>query len=80
VRRVKIDRSFVRGIGRDPDGEAFVRAVVTLGHALGKEVVAGGVETEAQLAFLRRVGCDAAQGFLLTPPKEAGELGPLLAA
>ena len=58
----------------------MVRAIVGLGHALGKEVVAEGVETEAQLAFLRALGCDAAQGFLLARPRPAAEVGRLLAA
>jgi predicted signal transduction protein with EAL and GGDEF domain len=79
ARRIKVDRSFVRGIGAEPEGEAVVRAIVGLGHTLGKEVVAEGVETEAQLAFLRELGCDAAQGFLLAKPRPAGEVGRLLA-
>jgi EAL domain-containing protein (putative c-di-GMP-specific phosphodiesterase class I) len=79
VSRIKIDRSFVRDIGSDPEDEAVVRAMVSLGHALGKSVVAEGVENEAQLAFLRRLGCDVAQGFLLARPRTAAELGPLLA-
>ena len=64
----------------DPEDEAVVRAIVTLGHALGKGVVAEGVETEAQLGFLRELGCDAAQGFLLARPAVAEEVGRLLAA
>ena len=82
ARKIKVDRSFVRDIGADPEHEAVVRAIVSLGHALGKEVVAEGVETEAQLAFLRALGCDAAQGFLLARPRPAAELdlGRLLAA
>ena len=82
ARRIKVDRSFVRDIGADPEDEAVVRAVVTLGHALGKEVVAEGVETEAQLAFLRELGCDEAQGFLLARPRPAADLdlGGLIAA
>ena len=80
ARRIKVDRSFVRDIGTDPEDEAVVRAIVTLGHALGKEVVAEGVETEAQLAFLRQLGCDAAQVFLLARPRPAVEVERLLAA
>ena len=80
VQRIKIDRSFVRDIGTDPDDEAVVQAIVTMGHTLGKEVVAEGVETPAQLAFLRQLGCDAAQGFLLGRPTEAAQIMPLLAA
>src|SRR3954453_13024735 len=51
ARRIKVLRSFVRDIGTDPEDEAVVRVIVTLGHALGKEVVAEGVETEAQPAW-----------------------------
>ncbi len=78
VTKIKIDRSFVRNIGCDPEDEAVVRAMVSLGHALGKRVVAEGVEHEAQLAFLRRIGCDAAQGFLLARPQAAKELRLML--
>jgi diguanylate cyclase (GGDEF)-like protein/PAS domain S-box-containing protein len=60
---VKVDRSFVDGLGIDPEDSAIVAAVVSLGHALGLEVVAEGVETERQLAELVRLGCDQAQGF-----------------
>jgi diguanylate cyclase (GGDEF)-like protein len=81
VATIKIDRSFVHDIGRDPENEAVVvRAIVSLGHVLGKRVVAEGVESEAQLAFLRQVGCDAAQGFLLGHPQVAAEVGHLLGA
>ncbi len=79
VTKIKIDRSFVRDITRDPEDAAVVQAIVSLGHALGKRVVAEGVENEAQLAFLRRLGCDAAQGFLLAPPEAAVEIERLLA-
>ena len=78
VAKIKIDRSFVREIGSDPEDEAVVQAMVSLGHALGKRVVAEGVEHDGQLAFLRRVGCDAAQGFLLARPQMPNELGSLL--
>jgi diguanylate cyclase len=78
VQKIKVDRSFVRDIGADPEDEAVVRAIATLGHALGKEGVAEGVETEAQLAFLRRLGCDEAQGFLLGRPQPSEEISRLL--
>jgi EAL domain-containing protein (putative c-di-GMP-specific phosphodiesterase class I) len=48
--------------------------MIELSHALGKRVVAEGVETKQQLEFLREQGCDEAQGFLLSPPVEAGEV------
>lgn len=80
VQRIKIDCSFVRRIGQDREDEAVVRAIVSLGHTLGKEVVAEGVETEPQLAFLRKLGCDAAQGFLLARPQAAADLGLMLVA
>ena len=63
VQRIKIDRSFVRDIGTDPDDDAVVQAIVTLGHTLGKEVVAEGVETPAQLAFLRAPGLRRGAGL-----------------
>ncbi|MCA1740801.1 MAG: GGDEF domain-containing phosphodiesterase, partial [Actinobacteria bacterium] len=57
---LKIDRSITQGLGEDPKNEAIVSAVVTLAHALDERVVAEGVETEAQLACLREIGCDFA--------------------
>ncbi|MCU1691010.1 MAG: hypothetical protein JWM64_101 [Frankiales bacterium] len=67
VDAVKIDRSFVSGLGRDADDEAIVASVVSLARAVGKDVVAEGVETPAQLDVLRALGVDRAQGFLWTP-------------
>jgi EAL domain-containing protein (putative c-di-GMP-specific phosphodiesterase class I) len=78
VHRIKVDRSFVRDIGSDPEDETMVRAIIGLGHALGKQVVAEGVESEAQLAFLRELRCDTAQGFLLGRPQVGLEVGHLL--
>ena len=78
VSKIKIDRSFVRDVARDPEDEAVVEAIVSLGHALGKRVVAEGVENEVQLTFLRRLGCDGAQGFRLARPAAAEETGLLL--
>ncbi len=65
---VKIDRSFVAGLGQNPRDDAIVRAVITLGTSLDMTVVAEGVETEAQSAALRSAGCPLAQGFLFSRP------------
>jgi diguanylate cyclase (GGDEF)-like protein len=79
VRTIKIDRSFVRDLGQDPDALALVRAIVTLGHSLRKRVVAEGVENAIQLALLRELGCDEAQGFYIARPMDAEHLEGLLA-
>ena len=65
---VKIDRDFVRDIPDNKDDVALVSAIIAMSHGLGKKVVAEGVETEAQLAFLRELGCDSIQGFLYSRP------------
>jgi diguanylate cyclase (GGDEF)-like protein len=79
VDKVKIDRGFVQGIGRSRDAELIVRAMIVLGRSLGLSVVAEGVETSEQLAFLKAEGCDGAQGFLLSAPLSADECAALLA-
>ena len=73
VHSIKVDRSFVSGLGRDADDEAIVASVVSLARAIGKRVVAEGVETTQQLAALRALEVDSAQGFLWSPavPAEA---------
>ena len=74
---LKIDRSFVDGLGRDPEQTAIVDAVVRLAQALGLGVIAEGVERPEQLAALRDLGCDLVQGYLFAhpePPEVAGEL------
>ncbi len=68
VDTLMIDRSFVAGLGREPREAPIVGALVELGHALGLSVLAEGVETDAQLAHLRELGCDSAQGFLFSRP------------
>ena len=69
--RIKIDRSFVRKIPDDADAAAIVRSLIVMGHNLGLEVIAEGVETEAQAAFLLAEGCEEAQGFLYCEPVSA---------
>ncbi|MDX6406843.1 MAG: hypothetical protein QOH70_4298 [Blastocatellia bacterium] len=65
---VKLDRSFVMGATTDPDDAALVMAIVTLAHNLRLSVIAEGVETEDQVAFLRLLRCDEAQGYLFGKP------------
>ena len=78
VDTIKIDRSFVRDLGRHPRDEALVRGIVMLGQSLGKRVVAEGVENATQLSLLRELGCDQAQGFFIARPQRAEQFEPLL--
>ncbi|WP_291995747.1 EAL domain-containing protein [Candidatus Accumulibacter sp. ACC003] len=71
VHKLKISRSFVADISGDPDGEAIVVAIVGLAHSLGLQTVAEGIESEAQLAFLRNRACDEGQGYLFSEPLSA---------
>jgi diguanylate cyclase (GGDEF)-like protein/PAS domain S-box-containing protein len=66
--KIKIDKSFVERIGRQPQSEAIVRAAIVLGHGLNLAVVAEGVETPEQHEFLSREGCDQVQGYLVGKP------------
>ncbi|HEX6368471.1 MAG TPA: EAL domain-containing protein [Longimicrobium sp.] len=77
---LKVDRSFVAAMGRDGRAGELVASVVALAHALGLEVVAEGIERPDQLAGLRALGCDAAQGFLFSPAVDAASLQRLLAS
>ena len=75
---LKIDRSFVRDITTDPDDATITNAIIGLAHNLRRRVIAEGVETQAQLAFLQKHSCDEAQGFLFSPPVVAAELARLI--
>jgi diguanylate cyclase (GGDEF)-like protein len=68
IEALKIDRTFIAGLDRDPRDTAIVSAVIALGAELGVSVIAEGVETLHQLGVLRRMGCPAVQGFLLDRP------------
>jgi len=78
VDTLKLDRSLIAGLGHDQQDAAILAAVLELGHALGAEIIAKGVERDAQLAELRALGCDAAQGFLLGPPLGEPEVATML--
>jgi EAL domain-containing protein (putative c-di-GMP-specific phosphodiesterase class I) len=78
VDSLKIDRSFIDGLGVDPDDSAIVAAVVHLGHALGLTVTAEGIETPLQLSELRSLGCDLGQGFYFARPQPSGIAGALV--
>ena len=67
--KIKIDRSFIANLSANPQSSYITRAIVTLGHGLGLPILGEGVETEEQLAFLRRESCDQVQGFLIGKPQ-----------
>ncbi len=76
---VKIDRSFVDGLGDSPVDREIVAAVIRLAAAVGMQTVAEGVETPAQLEQLRRLGCSLVQGYLLAAPQPLADLERALA-
>ncbi len=74
IQSVKIDQRFVRGLEQNRNDEAITQAIIALSHSLGLRVIAEGVETRAQYEFLKRHGCEEAQGFLIAQPLEETEL------
>jgi len=75
---LKIDRAFVNDVTTNPTNASIVAATVAMTHKLGKSVIAEGVETEAQMAFLRRLDCDQMQGFLFSKPLPAADIAAML--
>lgn len=75
---LKVDQSFVRRMCDDRHDASIVQTVISMGHSLGLEVVAEGVETEQQLAVLTAMGCDMAQGFLFARPMPRQQMARLL--
>ena len=78
IDKLKIDRSFISEVMDRPDDASIVRAIVSLAHSLRLKVVAEGVESPAQLEFLKALGCDQYQGFHFSPPLPAGEFESLI--
>jgi EAL domain-containing protein (putative c-di-GMP-specific phosphodiesterase class I) len=74
ISSLKIDRSFVSGLPHDRGDAAIVRTILDLGRHMNLQVIAEGVETDAQLIFLRQFGCSLIQGFLLSRPKTVSDL------
>ncbi len=78
VDTLKIDKTFVDGLGSDPDDEAIVRAMIGIGQALGLQLVAEGIETAAQVDRLRELGCTLGQGYYFAPPGTPATIEALL--
>jgi EAL domain-containing protein (putative c-di-GMP-specific phosphodiesterase class I) len=79
VDTLKVDKSFVDGLGKDAESTAIVGAVISLAKSLGMRVTAEGIETQEQLERLRLLNCDQGQGYLFSRPLPAAEAEALLA-
>ena len=77
---LKIDQSFVADLATNDDAAAIVLAIISLAHSLRLKVIAEGVETAEQLAFLRKHGCDQMQGYYFSKPLSATDFSELLHA
>jgi len=75
---LKIDRAFIKDIKIDHEDATLVKAIIAMGHGLGMDIIAEGVELQEQLEFLGANACDAIQGFLFSKPLPANEIEPLL--
>ena len=78
IRKLKIDRSFVVAIVSDHDDASIVRAVIALAHSMKLQVTGEGIENREQLDYLFKLGCDYAQGYLISVPLPFNEIGALL--
>ncbi|MEA2485603.1 MAG: hypothetical protein QOD46_714 [Actinomycetota bacterium] len=76
---IKVDRSFVQGVGHNPKDTAITTSLANLAHALGVRAIAEGIESPEQLQSVRELGCDLAQGFLFARPVSANAMGKVLA-
>jgi EAL domain-containing protein (putative c-di-GMP-specific phosphodiesterase class I) len=80
VAALKIDRSFVAGIGRETSDPAIVRTIIEMARTLGFTVIAEGVETQAQVEFLRQFGCHQAQGYFFARPMPVDDFRALISS
>ena len=76
---IKIDKSFVKGLGEDVEDTAIVRMIIELAHTLGMEVIAEGVESAKQAKLLRKIGCDMGQGVYFSKPLPNDDVQEFLA-
>jgi EAL domain-containing protein (putative c-di-GMP-specific phosphodiesterase class I) len=79
IQKLKVDQTFIRNLGTDNNDAAIVASVITLAKAMNLEVIAEGIETEEQLAFLRKKKCLQGQGYLFSRPIPAEECATILA-
>ncbi|MBS9405693.1 EAL domain-containing protein, partial [Halomonas sp. TRM85114] len=78
VGSIKVDRELIKDAGRGGDTDRLLNAIIAMAHAINVQVVAAGAETEKQLQFLSRAGCDYAQGFLFSSPLRQDDFEALL--